>query len=52
MIKPMPKGEIEVALGKCERCESVKTYLFADDRCLENCEMCDATLTMINRVGA
>lgn len=51
MIKPMPKGEIEVALGKCDLCETIKTYMFCEDRCLTNCESCNCTTTIIHRVG-
>ena len=51
MINQMPKGQIEVALGKCNLCEQIKTYMFCEDRCLENCESCDCTNTTIHRVG-
>lgn len=52
MIKTMPKGEIEVALGKCDLCETIKPYLFCENRCLESCESCDVTTTVIVRVDA
>jgi hypothetical protein len=47
----MKTEDIEFVLGKCDLCEVIKTYAFSGNRCLETCEVCDITRTIIHRVN-